>query len=203
MKNNEIEKLQKENEIMKRYLTAIYDLGFDRDGCTKAESLGKLVDELTRYASLGIECDTNEPMTVNDRGTKYNILGEILEEKADYIQKYEEFWKYIIENEDKTLNKDQIMRELFDYSMVMNNCERAYDLMTGGIISKASTKFKVVEEIFCDKYIMKDDHTIYGYDSDLLDILDDAETLEELKQNILDYFEIDRENLEETGGVGL
>lgn len=200
---NEFEKIKRENEIMKRYLTAIYDLGFDRDGCTKAESLGKLVDELTRYASLGIECDTNEPMTVNDRGTKYNILGEILEEKADYIQKYEEFWKYIVENEDKTLNKDQIMRELFDYSMVMNNCERAYDLMTGGIISKASTKFKVVEEIFCDKYIMKDDHTIYGYDFDLLDILDDAETLEELKQNILDYFEIDGENLEETGGVGL
>lgn len=121
----------------------------------------------------------------------------------DYIQKYEDFWKNIVENSDGFLNKDQIMRELSDYSMVMNDCERAYDLMTGGIISKAGTKFEVVEGIFYDKYIMKDDHTIWGYDSDLLDILDDAETLEELKQNILDYFEIDRENLEETGGVGL
>lgn len=121
----------------------------------------------------------------------------------DYIQKYEDFWKNIVENGGGSLNKDQIMRELFDYSMIMNDCERAYDLMTGGIISKAGTKFEVVEEIFCDKYIMKDDHTIYGYDSDLLDILDDSETLEELKQNILNYFEIDRESLEETGGEGL
>lgn len=117
----------------------------------------------------------------------------------DYIQKYEDFWKNIVENGNGFLNKDQIMRELFDYSMVMNNCERAYDLMTGGIISKASTKFEVVEGIFCDKYIMKDDHTIWGYDSDLLDILDDAETLEELKQNILNYFEIDRKNIKEMG----
>lgn len=121
----------------------------------------------------------------------------------DYIQKYENFWKNIVENDDGSLNKDQIMRELSDYSMIMNNCERAYDLMTGGIISKAGTKFEIVEEIFCDKYIMKDDHTICGYDSDVLDILDDAETLEELKQNILDYFEIDRKDIGETGGTGL
>lgn len=49
----------------------------------------------------------------------------------DYIQKYEDFWKNIVENGDGSLNKDQIMRELSDYSMVMNDCEKAYDLMTG------------------------------------------------------------------------
>lgn len=93
MKNNEIEKLQKENEIMRRYLNAIYTLGFDRDGFTRAEDLGTLVNELTHYAQLGLECNTDEPMGTNE-GIKYNILDEILEENQDDKQKNAKFWKY-------------------------------------------------------------------------------------------------------------
>lgn len=45
------------------------------------------------------------------------------------------------------------MRELSDYSMVMDNCARAYSTMTDGNISKQNTKFFEVEAIFNEKYI--------------------------------------------------
>jgi hypothetical protein len=74
---NEFEKIKRENEIMRRYLNAIYTLGFDRDGFTRAEDLGDLIDELAHYAQLGLECNTEEPMSTNE-GIKYNILNEVL-----------------------------------------------------------------------------------------------------------------------------
>lgn len=61
----------------------------------------------------------------------------------------------IVENEDGTLNKDQVMRELSDYSMVMNNCAYAYSTMTQQRISKQNTMFLEVESIFYDLFIDK------------------------------------------------
>ena len=78
-----------------------------------------------------------------------------------YQEEYEEFWKDIVENEDGTLNKDQIMRELSDYSMVMDNCAKAYYTMTNGRISKQNTMFFEVEGIFNDLYT---DTSIYYED---------------------------------------
>ena len=78
-----------------------------------------------------------------------------------YQEEYEEFWKDIVENEDGTLNKDQVMRELSDYSMVMNNCTRAYYTMTNGRISKPNTMFFEVKNIFNDLYT---DTSIYYED---------------------------------------
>jgi hypothetical protein len=49
----------------------------------------------------------------------------------DYAKRYEEFWKEIVENPDGTLNKDQVMRELSDYSAVMHEVAIAYDSVTG------------------------------------------------------------------------
>lgn len=72
--------------------------------------------------------------------------------ERDYIKDYEEFWKGIVENEDGTLNKDQVMRELSDYSMVLDNCAKAYYTMTDGVISKQNTKFFEVENIFNQNY---------------------------------------------------
>ena len=108
-----------------------------------------------------------------------------------YKEKYEEFWKDIVENEDGTLNKDQIMRELADYSMVMHNCAMAYSTMTNQIISKQNTKFSAVESIFNDRYFSKDDYDVYGCSEDLIDILNDCDNVDELKQEIIKYFEIE------------
>lgn len=49
----------------------------------------------------------------------------VYERPKTYQEEYEDFWKCIVENENGTLNKDQVMRELSDYSMVMDNCARA------------------------------------------------------------------------------
>jgi hypothetical protein len=42
----------------------------------------------------------------------------------DYKKIYEDFWKEIVENKDGSLNKLQIMKELYDYSNVMDNCSK-------------------------------------------------------------------------------
>lgn len=106
-----------------------------------------------------------------------------------YREEYEEFWKDIVENEDGTLNKDQVMRELSDYSMVMDNCAKAYYTMTNGRISKQNTMFFEVESIFNDLYT---DTSIYYEDmaekdkeiERLNNIIDQLEELLEQPWNI-------------------
>lgn len=80
----------------------------------------------------------------------------VYERQKTYQEEYEDFWKGIVENEDGTLNKDQVMRELSDYSMVMDNCARAYCLMTHKRISKQNTMFFEVENIFNELFIDKE-----------------------------------------------
>lgn len=65
-------------EIMERYLELIYDLGYDYDGCNDVESLKGLIDEMCRLASLGRACSVTEPIYVDSKGMKTNILGEII-----------------------------------------------------------------------------------------------------------------------------
>ena len=97
---------------------------------------------------------------------------------------YEEFWKGIVENEDVTLNKDQVMRELSDYSMVMENCALAYFTMTKQRISKQNTKFFEVEGIF--KSLFLDMDIAIDDISEMLKIDD----INELKTELKDYFGI-------------
>lgn len=117
--------------------------------------------------------------------TKDNIdLKELVEnkEEQDYIQEYNDFWKDIVENEDGTLNKDQVMRELSDYSMVMDNCARAYCTMTKQRISKQNTMFFEVENIFNELYL--DNDIVVDDMAEILKIDD----INELKKQIRDYF---------------
>ena len=104
--------------------------------------------------------------------------------EKDYKEEYEDFWKDIVENENGTLNKDQVMRELSDYSMVMDNCASAYHRMTNGRISKQNTKFfeveNIFEELFLDKEIVN---------CDMLEILKEND-IEKLKSDLRNYFEI-------------
>ena len=102
----------------------------------------------------------------------------------DYVKDYEEFWKDIVENEDGTLNKDQVMRELSDYLMVMDNCARAYCTMTKQRISKQNTMFFEVEGIFNELYL---DNDIVV--DDMVEILKEND-IDALKQEIRDYFGI-------------
>jgi hypothetical protein len=62
-------------------------------------------------------------------------------------ENYNDVWKQIIENNDGSLNLDQIKKELFDYWNFMEDCSLVYSHVTGGRISKPNTKaFEVISE---------------------------------------------------------
>lgn len=64
----------------------------------------------------------------------------------DYQEDYENYWKDIIEDENGEINKDALMRELFDYSVVMDEVPKVYLELTGGKISKPNTRSEAVIE---------------------------------------------------------
>ena len=71
----EIERLDKQVQIMEKYFELIIDLGYDYDGFNSVESLKTLIDELCKYASLGRVCNTTESIYANS-GKHFNIIGE-------------------------------------------------------------------------------------------------------------------------------
>lgn len=58
---------------------------------------------------------------------------------SDYAETYDDFWKEIVENPDGTLNRDQVMRELHDYRVLLEEVPKVYDEVTGGRLSKPNT----------------------------------------------------------------
>ena len=62
----------------------------------------------------------------------------------DYEKTYDDFWKGIVENEDGSLNLDQIKRELHDFQFLLENTSKVFDGLTGGRISKPNTLASVV-----------------------------------------------------------
>lgn len=56
----------------------------------------------------------------------------------DYKEEYEYFWKEIVEV-NGVLNLDQVKRELFDFSFMINEVPKVYDHISGGHISKPLT----------------------------------------------------------------
>lgn len=112
-----------------------------------------------------------------------------MNEEKTYQEEYNDFWRDIVENEDGTLNKDQVMRELSDYSMVMDNCSRAFYTMTNGKISKQNTKFFEVENIFNDLYT--DTETYYE------DMAEKDKEIERLNEYISFYEDLSKKQNKE------
>ena len=112
-----------------------------------------------------------------------------MKKEKTYQEEYNDFWKDIVENEDGTLNKDQIMRELSDYSMVMDNCARAFVLMTNGAISKQNTMFFEVEGIFNSIFIEK----ALAADDLINTYLTKDMSNDEITAAIKDYFDFDED----------
>lgn len=52
--------------------------------------------------------------------------------------KYDTFWKDIVEK-NGLIDIEQVKKELYDYSMMMDEVSKAYDMVTGGRISKPNT----------------------------------------------------------------
>ena len=101
---------------------------------------------------------------------------------------YQEFWKDIVENEDGTLNVEQVKKELADYSMVMDNCSSAYEEMSGSLITKPNTYFSEVLKIFQEKFLNVD-----FVKDDIRDMLKDVDDIEALKSELIEYFDLEVE----------
>ncbi|MEV8638913.1 hypothetical protein AB0395_45390 [Streptosporangium sp. NPDC051023] len=72
-------------------------------------------------------------------------------DQPDYEKTYNEFWKEIVEHPDGTLDRDQLMRELADYRMVLREVGLVYDHITGGRISKPNTLATAVMAVADDR----------------------------------------------------
>lgn len=70
----------------------------------------------------------------------------------DYEVEYDEFWKDIIENEDGSINLDQLKKELSDFKQLMTNIPKVYMHVTGGAISKVNTKPEAVCQLADEHY---------------------------------------------------
>lgn len=102
----------------------------------------------------------------------------------DYQILYEEFWKDIVEK-DGVLNKDQVMRELSDFSKLLDAVPRVYMAVTGGRISKPLTYVEHVLSEFEERFLDKD-----CTQDDVRDILMSDETPEDKLEQIRDYLDI-------------
>ena len=64
---------------------------------------------------------------------------------------YEHFWKEIVENPDGSINKEQLMKELHDFTTLINSLGKLYSHITGGVVSKPMTRPDAVLKLFKDQ----------------------------------------------------
>ena len=81
---------------------------------------------------------------------------------ADYLQIYDEFWKRIVENEDGTLNKDQVARELADCKIYMDHLTEIYCWASGDAVSKPNTLPSVVIGLAEERLMPRDQVLVVG-----------------------------------------
>ena len=74
-------------------------------------------------------------------------------------EKYNSFWKEIVENEDGTINMDQLKKELSDFTLLIANVTKVYCNLTNSKISKPLTDpdvvIAVVEDCFAESFYEK------------------------------------------------
>lgn len=70
--------------------------------------------------------------------------------KSTYTEIYNSFFKDIVELPDGSLNKDQVMRELSDYTVLLESVSKVYCAITNGKISKPNTLPEVVISVYED-----------------------------------------------------
>lgn len=93
-----------------------------------------------------------------------------MSKEKDYLEIYDEFWKEIIENEDGTINLDQLKKELSDYHFIMGEVSKVYCEVTDDMISKPNTYAFEVINLFERKFV-RPSSLFYG--EDLEEIVDD------------------------------
>jgi hypothetical protein len=65
-------------------------------------------------------------------------------------ENYNVFWKEILEDDAGNINKGQLMKELFDFSVILREVPKVYCEVSGGILSYATYPADVVIDKFLD-----------------------------------------------------
>jgi hypothetical protein len=63
---------------------------------------------------------------------------------TDLEKEYNKFWKDIVENDDGSLNKEQVMKELSDFQLLIDNLTDLYCYISGNACSKVLVPAKTV-----------------------------------------------------------
>lgn len=109
-------------------------------------------------------------------------------------QQYQEFWKEIIEK-DGVIDIEQVKKELHDFSFIIDQVSEVYSAVSQGLLSKsmyyASVIIEQLEENFYDKGTTNDD---------MASMISGCSDLEELKESLIDYFNITEEELNKKEG---
>jgi len=101
---------------------------------------------------------------------------------CDWYKHYNEYWKGIIEKDGK-VDMNQLKKELFDYSNLMDNASKVYCHITNGMMSKtnynADTVIAEADQAESDRTseAIKDELEELGY-------LNEGESIEEIKVRI-------------------
>ena len=105
--------------------------------------------------------------------------------EKSYQEVYQDNWAEIIENPDGTLNKDQIMRELADYSFLAEQASKVYCEIAN--LSKTTYYADTILSEMDSKYIWKE-----GAYDDLVNciLFDIIEDYPEIKLELKNYFDI-------------
>lgn len=85
---------------------------------------------------------------------------------GDYEKLYEEFWKSIVENQDGSINKDALMRELSDFHDLIGRHTEVVSAVTGGMLSYANYPSKTIIRVFEDHVQEMCDEAVREYRED-------------------------------------
>jgi len=111
-------------------------------------------------------------------------------EWENYKKIYKDFWKGIIENKLGFIKKDQVMRELADYSFLMEQASTVYCEVAN--LSKtgyyAETIIGELDNRFWKKAYIKDDI------KEMLNSYNDEKDYDSLAEWLKEYFELDNDD---------
>lgn len=116
-----------------------------------------------------------------------------IDEPSEDVEKnFQEFWKYLVCNEDGSLNTIAVKNELSDYRFMLEQVQKVYSEVTGGRLSYPTYEAETVLQIFRDEFANKAWALEYLSD-DWDDITADCETNEDYKQVLFKYLEIEED----------
>lgn len=72
--------------------------------------------------------------------------------RADYEKCFNTFWAHKVCDKDDQLDKDKVMRQLYDYYVTMREVQQVYRFLTGGKVWKTHTLAKAMIP-YCAKLI--------------------------------------------------